>query len=965
VRVKFNKKYTQAEYDNLAVKDEGTIYFVSDTRKIFVGNTEYFLDPKSEGVPVEYEKEIDVNHKVRRVQSEDGSYFRIAFLDGVRDPNSPLPEERQFQWSLLHRFEFGADGWITIDGVRIIDSNGAVMIHGDQTIYDTKVFDFDIQVPNAPKTLESAVSQSWVRAEYDQNIADIFNELLFKSNTYYAEPNAKDLGELVVGNNVRELRFIEEPTFDHDGVVNLRSTRGDEATFESNHWSIIVNGKTIYVGGSKTWASDYSDDVFTYTKATRSVRFHSNTLVTKMITPNWNELIGNGGTFYSINPAGEIVDCEYNYKFITAVREELHDNQFIRLLDVVDYYGTKAEIEAIATPAEGAKAVAGNLKQFGIYENSAWVWTAIPKLNTGYMYEVRDLGTAGAHHSGHVTFNKDAFEVIVDDRLIADYDTINQTGDVLSVAHTPGSFSVAGITGSFNGSADVEVDVPRLVSASLPAAANKVEFVLTDQNAVETKLNVPEVDRATKNPLYLGHYEQVADLPVGRPNGSYADVAETNTEWKVVNFAWVDTLSPYETTPKYTGGQTGIISAEKYARLLDSIYPPTIRKQQDLSSQTDGTTTVFTLTEAIGHYYDVQLNGLEQQSGKHFTYHPTNLTIEFVTPPSANSDLVVKYFSSLSMAAIDVDVSIDKQVTNDSISINSITAGTVTSSVMLTEVTDSAPGIVVPSQKLDWDSKMEALPDNAEAGAGYVATTAGWQKNVAASANEVLIRSLARQMTPDTYVTSGLVHKYFAESNVSIGHYDETADQWTDIHDGVTKFALNGTPFVDYALTAIDPMTRSITPVLDIHHGTKQSGSFHFAFEFTAVAIADHILLEVPNFFRVKYNGLPHNYALQLYDGAQFVDQGTLPRREKNVFTVTVDNDKVAFYANGEENPIEATAIVPVTSTNLSLIPVVSHFKLYSFVDYDSVLSENDVLQNALSDNIRYGLGLPLTLFDN
>lgn len=72
------------------------------------------------------------------------------------------------------------------------------------------------------------------------------------------------------------------------------------------------------------------------------------------------------------------------------------------------------------------------------------------------------------------------------------------------------------------------------------------------------------------------------------------------------------------------------------------VVPHPVRREIDLSSQLNGTKSVFTLDVDIGNDYDIYYNGIHQRLTKNFTLEGRILTL-LITPPPAGEDLLVVY----------------------------------------------------------------------------------------------------------------------------------------------------------------------------------------------------------------------------------------------------------------------------------------------------------------------------------
>lgn len=72
------------------------------------------------------------------------------------------------------------------------------------------------------------------------------------------------------------------------------------------------------------------------------------------------------------------------------------------------------------------------------------------------------------------------------------------------------------------------------------------------------------------------------------------------------------------------------------------VVPHPVRREIDLSSQLNGTKSVFTLDVDIGNDYDIYYNGIHQRLIKNFTLEGRILTL-LITPPPAGEDLLVVY----------------------------------------------------------------------------------------------------------------------------------------------------------------------------------------------------------------------------------------------------------------------------------------------------------------------------------
>jgi hypothetical protein len=72
------------------------------------------------------------------------------------------------------------------------------------------------------------------------------------------------------------------------------------------------------------------------------------------------------------------------------------------------------------------------------------------------------------------------------------------------------------------------------------------------------------------------------------------------------------------------------------------VVPHPVRREIDLSSQLNGTKSVFTLDVDIGNDYDIYYNGVHQRLTKNFTLEGRVLNL-LITPPAAGEDLLIVY----------------------------------------------------------------------------------------------------------------------------------------------------------------------------------------------------------------------------------------------------------------------------------------------------------------------------------
>ena len=171
-RVSFEGRLDQGQYDQRVIDkqiDSSTVYFISDTKRIYVGHECYNVTSAAfGGIPVEYTSVLPDGTLTKRMFSEDGDEWRLTFLEKGPDDIDFRPR---------HTFEFAIEvsedgtelGVIRIDNKNVGFSNAhAVFCEDvDQIVDGVKTFIGDIRVPFPPKTDDSAASKGYVEARLD------------------------------------------------------------------------------------------------------------------------------------------------------------------------------------------------------------------------------------------------------------------------------------------------------------------------------------------------------------------------------------------------------------------------------------------------------------------------------------------------------------------------------------------------------------------------------------------------------------------------------------------------------------------------------------------------------------------------------------------------------------------------------------------------------------------------------
>jgi hypothetical protein len=988
VRVIFNKKLTQRQYDSLVPHDEGTVYFVQDTRKIYVGDTEFIANPQREGIPVEFERELSRDHKIRRVQSEDGGYFKLSFFDVIRDPEAADPILRQWQSTLLHTFEFTADGWITIDGVPILDRNAAVMVDGDIKINDTKTFTYDIQVPNLPKTNKSAVNKKWVTARYDDDLYDTRVALPTKADNYYPDEATVPINALVRGSIVKKLSIGDLPTF-LPAPVNRTLTltthssttySGDsKTTLTASGTTIVIASpevvRTLYSGG--TWEDGWTDATIGEWNSST----HELTLYSRLYSTTCTIEAGVDVTIAAVN--SNKIDPEFNYKYITQLNSELNakiDNvKPMRLIDRVDYYGSRADIESLSGATNGKRAVSSS-GELGTYSSGAWTWTPITGLSTGFVYKVGQFVNTGAlssGRSGSVTYLTNSFHIDWDEKLIADnYTLYANASEQVSVLRTPGVLSVAGLDQTFNGSTNVELTIPRVHDVSFSEESGRSQLRYKDGANTEKAIDLPIVQPGVPN-QYAGVFSTPDLLPdlITNPAitaGTIAKVESTQTEWIAQeDRSWLDTHKPIGSSETYKGGVAGILTGSMYADLLGRITPSTMFKTLNLTGQVNGERRTFDCgTVQIAPNFYVLLNGVELIQGLHYQYNIDN-SITILRPNDApvpsGSTLAVKFFPSLSVTGgsggqdVTTDVKLQSGTSGDNVIVTQSVNDIITSTIVLEPVSDK-PGVVSAAQKKSWDSKADSLPQDALSSEEYVLKTTGWAIATSIDIDDAktIATRAARQCMPDNYVRRGITVEMLAESALGFGGFEEGGTSWVNLIDGNSVSTAPATFEGAYLKHTVGTGVKLSKPLpsqstLDVVFEVADSASSPLIFS-TLMATGGYQLYVASNgklYFR-GFTGQGEAH-VQAHSSA-------IKLQQPNTMTFLIRSEGFQVYLNGEASTIRARTFLP-SALPITLVEGAAA-KLYAVRLYSvTSLDDAEVKQNQLNDNIRYGLRLPYAAF--
>lgn len=241
LKVRFEGRFKQQDYENLTLAnkvDPGTLYFIRDTRRIYIGD-QLFVDDGSgtsqKGIPMEYQTVLPDGTVRMRRYSEDGDDWRIVFSE--KKPNEVQFKHRHsFEFSILEGVpgEGQSKGVIKIDNVPVFysDVHHVFCENVDQVIDGVKTVIGDWVVPEKPKSANSATSKSYVDSQDGHLRSELREEQL------RAESSETDLSNWISRENERALSEesrIESESMDRDRMLGDRiNEERDRATGEED-----------------------------------------------------------------------------------------------------------------------------------------------------------------------------------------------------------------------------------------------------------------------------------------------------------------------------------------------------------------------------------------------------------------------------------------------------------------------------------------------------------------------------------------------------------------------------------------------------------------------------------------------------------------------------------------------------------------------------------------------------------
>jgi hypothetical protein len=164
IRAKLKKNLTQDQYDKLKLQglvDPACIYFIENTKRIYVGAALFIESQGGSGIPREYSTELPDGTLLKREYNEDGDDFRISFFR--KDLN-------EIDFHVEHTFEFAVDyneeypdgiGVFKIDQVPVFfsDQHPVLVDDIDQSIDGNKTFVKQLTIPNPIEDYHAATKE--------------------------------------------------------------------------------------------------------------------------------------------------------------------------------------------------------------------------------------------------------------------------------------------------------------------------------------------------------------------------------------------------------------------------------------------------------------------------------------------------------------------------------------------------------------------------------------------------------------------------------------------------------------------------------------------------------------------------------------------------------------------------------------------------------------------------------------